>query len=42
LKAHGHIVVRVAPGGDRYQVYVLDDVGDVPNVVAIHGPYEAR
>jgi len=43
LKAqHGHIVVRVAPGGDRYQVYVLDDVGEEPNVVAIHGPYDAR
>jgi hypothetical protein len=43
LKArHGHIVVRVAPGGDRYQVFVLDDLGAEPNVVAVHGPYDAR
>ena len=43
LKAqHGHIVVRVAPGGDRYQVFVLDDLREEANVVAVHGPYEAR
>jgi hypothetical protein len=35
-------VVRVAPGGDRYQVFVLDDLGAEPNVVAVHGPYDAR
>jgi len=43
LKAqHGHIVIRVVPGGDRYQVFVLDDVGEEPNVVAIHDPYDAH
>jgi beta-lactamase superfamily II metal-dependent hydrolase len=43
LKAqHGHIVVRVAPGGDRYQVFVLDDLSEEANVVAVHGPYDAR
>jgi hypothetical protein len=42
LKAqHGHIVVRVAPGGDRYQVFVLDDRGEEPNVVSVHS-YESH
>jgi len=43
LKAqHGHIVVRVAPGGDEYRVFVLDDMTDSGNVVAMFGPYAAR
>jgi hypothetical protein len=43
LKAtHGHIVVRVAPGGDSYRVYVLDDLSAAAFVVSVHGPYMAR
>lgn len=43
LKAqHGHIVVRVAPGGDQYRVYVLDDTTEQANVVAVFGPYAAK
>jgi beta-lactamase superfamily II metal-dependent hydrolase len=43
LKAqHGHIVVRVAPGGDEYRVYVIDDLTDSGNVVAMFGPYAAK
>jgi hypothetical protein len=43
LKAqHGHIVVRVAPGGDEYRVFVLDDMSDSGNVVAMFGPYVAK
>ncbi len=43
LKAeHGHIVVRVAPGGDSFRVYVLDDTTPDANVVSVHGPYTAR
>jgi len=43
LKAqHGHIVVRVEPGGDRYRVYVLDDTTEEGGVVGVFGPYEAR
>lgn len=34
---HGHIVVRVEPGGDRFRVYVLDEKSNV--VLATHGPY---
>ncbi len=39
---HGHIVVRVEPGGDQYRVYVLDDMSETPNVVAVFGPYKSR
>ncbi len=43
LKAdHGHIVVRVAPGGDSYRVYVLDDTTERRTVLSVFGPYEAR
>jgi len=43
LKAqHGHIVVRVAPGGEEYRVFVIDDMSDSGNVVAMFGPYAAK
>src|SRR5262245_53574895 len=43
LKAqHGHIVVRVEPGGDRYRVFVLDDTTSEAMVVSVHGPYLSR
>ena len=43
LKAqHGHIVVRVAPGGDEYRVFVIDDTTDSGNVIAMFGPYAAQ
>jgi hypothetical protein len=38
----GHVVVRVAPGGDRYQVYVLDDRNEERRIKSIHGPYLSR
>lgn len=39
----GHVVVRVAPGGDTYRVIVLDDRAGSDSVVrSVHGPYEAR
>ena len=38
---HGHIVVRVAPGGDQFQVFVLDDTTETRNVMAIFGPYQS-
>jgi hypothetical protein len=38
----GHIVVRVRPGGDRYEVYILDDSAESFTIKAIHGPYESR
>jgi beta-lactamase superfamily II metal-dependent hydrolase len=43
LKAtHGHIVVRVAPGGDHYQVFVLDDTSEEMNVIGTFGPYVSQ
>lgn len=38
----GHVVVRVAPGGDRYRVFVLDATSRERAVVKTFGPYDAR
>ncbi len=35
---HGHIVVRVPPGGREFTVYVLGEGEGYP-VLAVHGPY---
>ena len=40
--AQGHVVVRVAPGGASYQVFVLDDTSESYVVTSVHGPYESR
>jgi len=43
LKAdHGHIVVRVAPGGETYQVFVLDETSEDYRVLSVHGPYQSK
>jgi beta-lactamase superfamily II metal-dependent hydrolase len=43
LKAdHGHIVVRVMPGGASYQVFVLDETRDGSPVLSVHGPYSSQ
>ena len=39
---HGHIVVRVEPGGARYRVIVLDDTAETWRITSVHGPYESR
>ena len=36
---HGHVVVRVAPGGESYRVFVLDNRTESGAVLSIHGPY---
>ena len=38
----GHIVLRVAPGGDNFMVYLLDDTNFNYDVKSIHGPYESK
>lgn len=38
---HGHVVVRVAPGGASYRVFVLDDRSESGAVVSTHGPYRS-
>ena len=35
----GHVVVRVAPGGSSYRVYVLEDGNESGTVKSVHGPY---
>lgn len=40
--AHGHIVVRVEPGGERYWVLVLDDTAESYRITSVHGPYLSR
>jgi len=38
----GHVVIRVAPGGDRYEVYVLDDADKRRKLVKRFGPYQSK
>lgn len=38
----GHILLRVAPGGDTFQVIVLDDSAESFRVKAVFGPYACR
>ncbi len=37
----GHIVIRVAPKGDSYKVYVLDDSNNSYKIKLIDGPFES-
>jgi beta-lactamase superfamily II metal-dependent hydrolase len=37
----GHVVVRIAPGGMTYEVFVLDDKDTQRKVIAYFGPYRA-
>ncbi len=39
---HGHIVIRVHPRGERYEVIILNDKTTTREIVSIHGPYHAR
>lgn len=39
---NGHIVLRVAPGGDRFYVYMLEDGDFEYRVKSIHGPYISK
>jgi len=39
---HGHVVVRVEPGGERYRVVVLDDTTESYRITSVHGPYASR
>jgi hypothetical protein len=40
--SQGHIVVRVAPGGESYAVIMLDDSDESRRVKSVHGPYASR
>ncbi len=38
---HGHVVIRVAPGGATYEVFILNDEDTAREVIAHFGPYAA-
>lgn len=38
----GHIVLRVAPGGDRFRVVIVDDTSESHRVTKVTGPYSSR
>jgi len=38
----GNIVIRVAPDGNHYEVYILNDIGTQRDVVKRFGPYESK
>lgn len=40
--SQGHIVLRVAPGGESFHVIILDDSDEAFRVKAVHGPYQSR
>jgi len=42
LAKQGHVVVRVAPGGASYTIFILDDRDEKYRVAAIHGPYSCQ
>jgi len=39
---HGHVLLRVAPGGDTFQVLVISDEDESMKITSVHGPYQAR
>ncbi len=38
----GHIVIRVAPGGSTYDVFILNDADDTRGIIQRFGPYRSR
>lgn len=38
----GHIVIRVKPGGNSFNVYILDDSSESFAIKGIYGPYESN
>ncbi len=38
----GHVVLRVAPGGSTYEVYILNDADESRDVILRYGPYKAE
>jgi hypothetical protein len=39
---HGHIVLRVSPGGGDYRVTIVDDTSERHRVAKVFGPYRSR
>lgn len=40
--SQGHVVIRVAPGGGSYRVFVLDDSDERMRIKAVFGPYRSN
>ena len=40
--AHGHIVLRVSPGGGEFRVVIVDDTSESHRVTKICGPFQSR
>ena len=40
--SHGHVVIRVDPGGGSFRVVILDDSAETYKVKSVHGPYQSR
>jgi len=38
----GHILVRVAPGGETYVVIIIEDADETGTIKSVHGPYQSR
>jgi hypothetical protein len=38
----GHVIVRVAEGGDTYRVFTVDSTREDGNVTGSFGPYTCR
>jgi len=39
---HGHIVIRVTPGGDEYRVLIVDDSNERYCITKVFGPYPSQ
>ncbi|MCX6908344.1 MAG: hypothetical protein NTY01_09915 [Verrucomicrobia bacterium] len=39
---HGHIVLRVSPGGGEYRVVIVDDSSESHRVTKVFGPFKSR
>ena len=39
---HGHIVIRVVPGGGEYRILVVDDLNESHHITKVCGPYKSN
>lgn len=40
--SEGHVLIRVAPGGDTFHVIIISNADESMEVKAVHGPYQAK
>ncbi len=39
---HGHIVLRISPGGTGFRVVIVDDTSESHRVTKIFGPFKSK